>query len=68
MGLPKEMANVGDLSGVIGGGTVEVAGESSGYFRWGWDEVADEVLEGDLLEDDLRGEWRRGDLWNGLGT
>lgn len=68
MGLPKEMEIEGDLSGVIGGGTVDVAGESSGYFRRGWDEVADAVLDGDLLEDDLRGDWRRGDLWNGLGT
>lgn len=56
MGLPKEMAIEGDLSGVIGGGTVEMAGESAGYFRRGWDEVADEVLDGDLSEDDLRGE------------
>lgn len=56
MGLPKEMAIKGDLSGVIGGGTVEVAGEPSGYFRRGWDEVAYKVLEGDLSEDDLRWE------------
>lgn len=56
MGLPKEMAIEGDLSGVIGGGTVEVAGEPSGYFRRGWDEVAYKVLEGDLSEDDLRWE------------
>lgn len=68
MGHPKEMEIERDISGVIGEGTVEVAGESPGYFRRGLDKVADEVLEGDLVVDDFRGERRRGDLWNGLGT